>query len=91
MVQSTYGNHLNLINSMNIDASDVYISVWGRIDDSNIRTVNSPIIPAVNQRLTMCAVVGGHVDELGVTLMIQFPINSDTFCLLCRIWVKASN
>ena len=46
---------------MIIDASNVDMPLWGRIDDSNIHTKNLLICTAVNQILTMGEVVGGYV------------------------------
>ena len=57
---------------MIIDESNVDMSVWRRIGDSNILIINPFINTLVNQLLTMCEVVGENVDKWGVNLTTQF-------------------
>ena len=70
MIQSTNGSNGNWSNLMIIYSFNVDIPVWECIDDSEILTGNPSISTPVNQWLTMCAVLGGHVDKWGVNLKI---------------------
>ena len=85
--QSTKGRNGNWRNPVIINSLNVDMTVWRRIDASNILTSNTSIINPVNQWLEMCEVVGLHVDKWSVNLTMQFSINSEIFHTLCRIWI----
>ena len=79
MIKSTNARNGNWINLMIINSSNVYMTLYICIDDSNIFTRDSSISNAVNQWLTMCAAVGGNVDKYGVNLTIQYSIKVRSF------------
>ena len=87
MIQNTNGRNENWSNLIIINSLNIYITMWGRIDDSNSLISNLYISIPVNQLLKMCVVVGVHVDNLHVKPMIQFTINSELFHPWCRIWI----
>ena len=66
------------------NALNGYIPVWVCIYDSIILTNNYPIGTIINQWLSMCATVSGHIDKLTVNQEMQFSTNSDILKFLCR-------
>ena len=73
-------SNIRIINSFNVG-----MHVLRRIDDSNILASYPYISTLVDQCLSMCAVVGGHVEKWIVTLTLQPSINSDLLYPLCRM------
>ena len=87
MIQITNSRNFNWSNLTIIYASNVYMPLWGNIDDSDILTIDPSISTPVNQLLIMCAIVSIRVDKCSGNLKIQFSINGEIFHPVCRIWI----
>ena len=86
MNQITNVRNCYWFNLIIINASNIHMSVWEFIGDSNILTKDI-ISPPINQLLETCTIVVLHIDKLSVNLTIQFPINIEILTFLCRRFI----
>ena len=72
MIQITKSGNRNWSYLIIINDSNVDMTVWIHIDNSNILTRDSYIGNPINQLLKMCSVVDGRLDKWVVNLTMQF-------------------